>query len=274
MDFPVARRDLHAAASDHLPLSARSRTWKRPALTSALLHGLIIALLIVRVALAPTGHLSPPPPLAEVELVQLNSPAVGGAPRPPEPAHATSARHPPPAPPPMPPAPQASAPPAAAAANPGGAPAARPAPPPPQAPAPPVSARVPALAAAQPAEPPPDVRLDITGDIGTGLVAGKQVIPAKLDAGFHNAPPAYPPAAARRGEEGVVELLIHVAPDGTAASVEVTKSSGHPILDRAARDAVARWHFRPAEQNGVPVRSDLPFNVHFELGRQGDQWSE
>ncbi len=272
MGVPAARRDLHAIASDHIPLSACSRTWPRPALASALVHILVVALLIVRVALTPAGHLSAPPPLAEVELVQLNSPAVGGAPEAPKPAHATAVPHSPPAPPPKPLAPQASAPPSPRAENSGSAPLAEPTPAQAQTQAP---ASAPASApAAQPAEPPPDVRLDITGDIGTGLVTGKQVIPAKLDTQFHNAPPVYPSAAARRGEEGVVELLIHVAPDGSAESVEVTKTSGYPVLDRAARDAVLRWHFRPAEQNGVPVRSQLPFNVHFELGRQGNQWSE
>jgi protein TonB len=114
---------------------------------------------------------------------------------------------------------------------------------------------------------PPEIRLGEDGDPGTGLVSGSQVIPAGPDATFHNIPPTYPRDAARRGETGTVVLIIRIAPDGSASDVAVAQSSGYESLDRAARDAVLRWHFRPAQQDGIPVASVLPFRIVFSGDR-------
>jgi len=106
------------------------------------------------------------------------------------------------------------------------------------------------------------------GDPGTGLVTGDHVIPAKPE-DAKNAPPPYPADAARRGEQGLVEMLIHVAPDGHAAAVDITTSSGFADLDEAARTAVLAWQFRPARRDGTPVASELPFNIHYLLPKPG-----
>jgi TonB family protein len=55
--------------------------------------------------------------------------------------------------------------------------------------------------------------------------------------------PAYPAAAASRGEEGTVVLRLTVAPDGRVSGAEVKSSSGHAQLDTAARDAARTWSF-------------------------------
>lgn len=59
--------------------------------------------------------------------------------------------------------------------------------------------------------------------------------------------PAYPAAAAARGEEGTVVLRLTVAPDGTVQDAEVKTSSGHAELDRAALDAAQSWTFKRGE---------------------------
>jgi protein TonB len=106
------------------------------------------------------------------------------------------------------------------------------------------------------------------GDAGTGRVTGEHVIPARPE-GARNAPPPYPADAVRRGEQGLVSLLIHVAPDGRAAAVDVVASSGFADLDAAAQATVRAWHYRPALRDGAPVASELPFNINFLLPTSG-----
>jgi periplasmic protein TonB len=69
----------------------------------------------------------------------------------------------------------------------------------------------------------------------------------------------------RRAEQGAVILLIHVSQEGLASAVDVLESSGHASLDRAARDAVATWHFLPAVKDGQPIPFDMPMRVTFQL---------
>jgi protein TonB len=97
------------------------------------------------------------------------------------------------------------------------------------------------------------------------FVIGSRVIPASIDAKFRNREPIYPADAARRAEQGAVFLLIHVSPQGLASGVDVLESSGHVSLDRAARDAVMRWHFLPAIEDGEPVPFDFPIRITFQL---------
>jgi protein TonB len=51
---------------------------------------------------------------------------------------------------------------------------------------------------------------------------------------------AYPDAARRDGLEGRVELRFRIAADGSAESVEILRSSGHPVLDDDLTHTVRR----------------------------------
>lgn len=241
-----------------LPHSQTNTHFGIGTLASLLLHALVLALMI---GWADRRLIPAPPPQATVELVMQNTPTVGGAPRqrasvPHPPAAPRTALPKPAAPHPKPPEPIPPLPDAVSAT-------ALPLPPPAAPPAPPAPPRTAAAkpAPARTATPPVDLRA--VGQPGTGLVSGAR--PASLDARFHNAPPGYPVVAADLGQQGAVIVMIHVAPDGHASRVVVTHSSGHPILDRAAQRAIARWHFQPALKNGAPVASDLPFRVVFQL---------
>lgn len=147
-------------------------------------------------------------------------------------------------------------------------PQARPEPPPPELPPPPRprNARPSRPAARSPAAPPgpgtdgPEQPLVLGGGIATGAV-----VPPSIDPGVTNPPPAYPEASRRAGEQGIVGVLITVAPDGTVSAVQVTQSSGFPALDEAARRAVQRWRFRPGQRAGVPVTASIRTAVHFRL---------
>lgn len=80
--------------------------------------------------------------------------------------------------------------------------------------------------------------------------------------------PAYPVAAVRRALEGRVLLEVHVDPAGTPLDVRVAESSGHDLLDRAARATVAEWRFRPAwDSTGRPCTGTIYVPVRFSLDR-------
>jgi protein TonB len=73
--------------------------------------------------------------------------------------------------------------------------------------------------------------------------------------------PSYPPQAVRDGLTGTVELEILVGIDGRPIEVTIVRSSGHRVLDQAARRVVlARWMFRPAMRDGqaVPAIGRVP----------------
>jgi protein TonB len=80
-----------------------------------------------------------------------------------------------------------------------------------------------------------------------------------------NPTPDYPIPSKRRGEEGIVLLNVQVQADGTPAAISLNRSCGHPLLDRAALDAVRRWMFEPARAVGVPVSSLVVIPVRFSL---------
>jgi protein TonB len=228
---------------------------RRALFLSAAAHLLVALAFLVGPRLFPGMTSVPPPPAeAEAEMVfvdpgQTPAPEQPPAPQPapPQPPAPTVPElpQPPPVPPPPPPVPEAE-----------------PAPPPPV-PAPEAAKAV--TAPPEPAQPPeqPEVRLgDEAGS--TAEIKGED-IPVGPDPSAPNIPPRYPADAARQGEQGVVVLLVNVAPNGAATGVEVYSSSGFMLLDRAARDAVARWQFKAKSENGLPVPSRTLIRVRFRL---------
>jgi uncharacterized protein len=55
--------------------------------------------------------------------------------------------------------------------------------------------------------------------------------------------PVWPPAALARGAEGKVTIAIRVGTSGRVLESRVDASSGHPDLDQAGRDGIARCRF-------------------------------
>jgi protein TonB len=230
--------------------------------------GLHVALLVGLLAWFRHGGpvVDAPDRQAAVELVMLENQGAGPTTAPPEPAPDLAASTPlePPEPPPAPPPPQPSDTAEAEEALP------LPPPPPPAAPSPqPVQ---PSAQKPRPTAPPvrhamqaPEINLGGTDSETNVIVTGANVIPASVDAGFRNKEPVYPPEAVRRAEQGAVILLIHVSPEGLASGVDVLKSSGHVLLDRAARDSVTAWHFLPAVKDGEPIPFDMTLRVSFQL---------
>ena len=82
---------------------------------------------------------------------------------------------------------------------------------------------------------------------------------------LQNPAPYYPSAAKRRGEQGKVMLRVRVAKSGTAAFVEVAKSSGYESLDESAVKAVEDWHFVPAYFGSEAVEAAVLVPIEFKL---------
>ena len=96
------------------------------------------------------------------------------------------------------------------------------------------------------------------GKIPTGITRGVRVA-------AENRPPGYPLAARRLGLEGRVLLRVDVDRTGVVKRVAITKSSGHRLLDEAARRAMDKWRFLPAMVNGEAASGAVDVPVSFRL---------
>jgi protein TonB len=76
--------------------------------------------------------------------------------------------------------------------------------------------------------------------------------------------PIYPPLARSTGVQGSVLLQAIIGRDGKIEHVQVV--SGHPLLSKAAVDAVAQWLYRPYYLNDQPVEVETQVTVNFILG--------
>lgn len=110
----------------------------------------------------------------------------------------------------------------------------------------------PALAPAPAPEPAPPVVEKITEPRGY--------------AGYlRNPAPEYPAAAQDRGLEGRVILKVFVLASGKPGDVQVSKSSGHRVLDDAAIKAVLAWAFDPAKRGSTPIDGWVQVPLTFKI---------
>lgn len=77
--------------------------------------------------------------------------------------------------------------------------------------------------------------------------------------------PRYPKLAQRRNQQGVVMLDVIVDERGNPLTIDILESSGYPVLDKAAIDAVKRWSFKPEQRNSRFVKSRVHIPVAFEI---------
>lgn len=117
----------------------------------------------------------------------------------------------------------------------------------------------------------PVARAPVTAIPATVPAAGAQTAalapetPPRLGAAEGNAAPRYPFVARENGWQGRVVLRVAVDAGGRARDITVTTSSGHGVLDRAARAAVGDWRFRPATRLGRPVAGVVDVPISFRL---------
>ena len=75
--------------------------------------------------------------------------------------------------------------------------------------------------------------------------------------------PDYPQLARMARIQGTVRMEALIAQDGTIKALKVI--SGHPLLVKAALEAVQRWRYRPTLLNGQPVEVKTEIDVNFAL---------
>lgn len=80
-----------------------------------------------------------------------------------------------------------------------------------------------------------------------------------------NPPPEYPRLARRRGYEGAVIMEVLVTRQGRVEDLRLFRSSGYPILDRAAMAAVKGWVFEPGRRGEERVEMWVKVPVRFRL---------
>ena len=79
---------------------------------------------------------------------------------------------------------------------------------------------------------------------------------------IHKVDPGYPLELMRTRVEGNLTLYAVIRSDGSVGSVRVL-SSPDERLDGYARNALARWQFRPATRNGTPVDLEAVVQIPF-----------
>lgn len=91
-------------------------------------------------------------------------------------------------------------------------------------------------------------------------------IQARIDAPpkpKHTIKPKYPSESRKRGEQGSVGIEFIVSSDGSAKSLSVVSTSGFPLLDEAAINAVREARFTPAKSNGKTI--DFPTRIKLDF---------
>jgi periplasmic protein TonB len=106
--------------------------------------------------------------------------------------------------------------------------------------------------------PPPKPAATSSGPIKVG----GSVQMAKL---IHKVIPLYPALARTARIAGVVHLIGTIGKDGTIRNLQLV--GGHPMLARAALEAVQQWVYEPTLLNGEPVEVIAPIEVSFTLGQ-------
>ena len=103
----------------------------------------------------------------------------------------------------------------------------------------------------RPPDPPkPSAPIQVSGGVQMAKLV-KQVIPT------------YPPLARSARIYGVVHLVGIIGKDGTIRNLQLI--DGHPLLARAALDAVSQWIYKPTLLSGEPVEVICPIDVTFTL---------
>jgi protein TonB len=77
--------------------------------------------------------------------------------------------------------------------------------------------------------------------------------------------PVYPREAIRNEWTGKSTIAFLIAVDGSVKDSKIVKSSGHEILDEAAREALSLCQFKPATLDGKPKESWQPVQYVWTL---------
>lgn len=78
------------------------------------------------------------------------------------------------------------------------------------------------------------------------------------------APPEYPEELRAKAVEGVVVVAFTVDEKGNVADPQVEKCT-RSEFEKPAVEAVKKWKFKPARQNGTPIARRVSVPIHFAV---------
>ncbi|HWL14835.1 MAG TPA: energy transducer TonB [Opitutus sp.] len=99
-------------------------------------------------------------------------------------------------------------------------------------------------------------------------LAGAIVAPALLAAGreppvpVRTVAPEYPRELKNQGVSGIVMVKVTIDDQGNVAEVSVAKSSNE-AFDKFATEALKKWKFKPAKQDGEAVSMQVTIPIKF-----------
>src|SRR6185503_9545015 len=96
----------------------------------------------------------------------------------------------------------------------------------------------------------------------SALVAQSDSTERKAPVPISTVEPAYTDPARTAKIYGTVFLTVFIDDKGVPGEIRVVKSLD-PGLDQNAMDAVSKWRFRPALENGEPVAFQATIEVNF-----------
>ena len=104
----------------------------------------------------------------------------------------------------------------------------------------------------------------------SGFPSGNAARPGTNGAGMlpyviKGPPPPYPREARSKGWTGKVRVRVLISEQGTVKDAVIALGSGYASLDEAARQALQRWLFSPAYQEGRAVAAWVVVPVRFKL---------
>jgi len=77
--------------------------------------------------------------------------------------------------------------------------------------------------------------------------------------------PLYPRMAREQGWQGKVVVRAHITAEGSVKQATIQESSGFPVLDESAIQAVKIWSFEPAKNGEFAVACTVALPIRFDL---------
>lgn len=106
-------------------------------------------------------------------------------------------------------------------------------------------------------------RLSIVGLLAFAIPAFGQT-KSDLPVPVRTVAPEYPSELRREGIAGIVMVKCTVDEQGNVVSTEVVKSS-HQAFEKPAIDALLKWKFKPARQDGAAIAMKVSIPIKFVL---------
>ena len=95
--------------------------------------------------------------------------------------------------------------------------------------------------------------------------AADKVVPISTLTRTNYVAPVYPRAAQRKNTTGSVDVMFTVNAIGTVTDISVLRAEPGETFNQAAMNAVAKWRFEPAIENGVAVEKRTAVRLTFDL---------